>query len=203
MKKSKKNTETESVNPATGSTPPSVISDAEIETCLQHLQAVTDVLAPYAITLTTAQRRSATRLRKGGEKVIPLMRRLAISAGVQGTAFDVDAMQNQLDLATALIPLLTRAKTVSDAIGDTVLSANGKAWSSATTLHHVLKRVSQDKPEMRRDMEVVSKAFSVQRTAAKSATKAPVEIAPTPNGQQPAEQAPPGPPADAQPAKTA
>jgi hypothetical protein len=198
-KKKTKKKEAESAKPERASTT-RVITDAEVETCLQHLQAIADVLAPYAVTLTTAQRRSTTKLRKGGEKIIPLMGRMAKRAGIASSVVNVEVMQKQVDLANALVPLLAQAKELTDTIGDTVLSANSNAWGSATTLHRVLKAVTERKPKMRRSMQVVSKAFAIQRANAKSA-KAPKKSAPTTNGPEPT---PPGPAkADEQPTTTA
>jgi hypothetical protein len=196
MKKKTKMDAIENQKPEATSTSPSVIGEAEVKACFDHLQAIGHVLAPYAVTLTAAQRKSATRLRKGGDKVIPLMSRVATNVGVGGAAFDIDAMQRQVELANTLLPLLTSAKTLTDTLADTVLAANSKAWASATTLHGVLKRMSKDKPSMRRDMEVVSAVFARKPRATK---KGAAPSADAPKAEPQAEATPEVEPAKAQP----
>lgn len=162
MKVTKKKTTVDQTVPG-----PAGISDADLATCLEHVKAIADVIAPYAVTLTTAQRKAASRFRKGGDKVIPQLVRVAAKAGISGTAFDLDTMQTQLALANQLLPLLTTVKTLTDTVNDTVLSAHGDAWHSATTLHGVLKRLTTRNLDLRRDMQVISSAFTIRkRTAA-------------------------------------
>jgi len=165
MKKSE-NTETEKTRTAktvTGSAPG--LTQAEIQTCLDHAQAIASVLAPYAVTLTTAQRRAQSRYRKEGDTVIPVLARLATASGLASTALDVDTMQKQVELANVLQPLHTTVKTLSDTIGDTVLSAHGNAWNTAVTLHGALVRVSKRNLGLRRDMEAVAGAFTRRKKA--------------------------------------
>jgi hypothetical protein len=155
---------------------PPALTQADIQTCLDHAQAIATVLAPYAVTLTSAQRRAQTKFRKEGGSVIPTLARLATASGLASAALNVVTMQQQVELANTLLPLLTTVKTLSDTIGDTVLSAHGDSWHTATTLHSALVRVAKGNPALRRDMEVVSSAFTrrkkptAQAAAARTAT---------------------------------
>jgi len=142
------------------------ITDAEIQACVKHLEAVAVILAPYAVALTTAQRRRTTRYRKESNTAIPILARLAAASGLSSSALDVEAMQGQADLVSKLQPLHTAAKTLCDSIGDTVLSAKGNAWHMAVTLHQALLRVATRNLELRRDMEAVRGAFSNRKRAA-------------------------------------
>jgi hypothetical protein len=164
-----KKVKNEKKNAIVGSPP--AITDAEIQECLVHVQAIATVLAPYAVTLTKAQRRAQSKFRKEGDAVIPVLARLATASGLTSTTLNVETMQNQVALASALQPLQTQVKTLSDTIGDTVLSAHGEAWHTATTLHGALVRVAPTTPALRRDMEVVAGAFTRRKkaTAAKAA----------------------------------
>jgi len=158
--------------PNAAGSPPG-LTQADIQTCLDHVQAIATVLAPYAITLTTEQRRAQTKYRKEGDSVIPTLARLATTAGLASVALDVNTMQQQVELANVLLPLHTSVKTLSDTIGDTVLSAHGEAWSTATTLHGALVRVSKRNLGLRRDMEVVASAFTRRKKGAANSAAAP------------------------------
>ena len=172
LKKTEKTVTTQKKQTAIAGAPPG-LTQAEIQTCLDHAQAIADVLAPYAVTLTTAQRRAQTKYRKEGDTVIPVLARLATASGLASTALDVHTMQKQVELATALQPLHTTVKTLSDTIGDTVLSAHGDAWNTATTLHGALVRVSKRNLGLRRDMEAVASAFTRRKKGAADSAAAP------------------------------
>jgi hypothetical protein len=177
MKTTKKKIETPIVpseSPA-GSSPS--LTEAEIQQCLTHVQAIATVLAPYAITLTKAQRLAQSKYRKEGDSVIPVLARLAKASGLESAAINVSTMQQQVALANVLQPLHTQVKTLHDLIGDTVLSAHGSAWHTATTLHRALVRIAPANPALRRDMEAVrgtftkrKKATTAKAAAAKTAT---------------------------------
>ncbi len=149
------------------------LSQEDIQTCLDHAQAIANVLAPYAVTFTTAERRAQTKYRKEGDTVIPILARLATASGLVSSALDVDTMKKQAELAATLQPLHTTVKTLSDTIGDTVLSAHGDAWHTATTLHGALVRVSKRNLKLRRDMEVVAGAFTRRKKGAAQSAAAP------------------------------
>ena len=171
MKKQNKNqSQSQKENAIVGSPP--ALTEADVQQCIAHVQAIATVLAPYVTTLTTAQRRAQSKYRKEGDAVIPVLARLAQASGLAGAAINVDTMQRQVALASVLQPLQTQVKTLHDAIGDTVLSAHGGAWHTATTLHGALVRVAPTNPALRRDMEAVAGAFSRRKkaTAAKAAT---------------------------------
>jgi hypothetical protein len=108
-------------------------------------------------------------------------------------------MQQQAELAKVLQPLQTQVKTLHDTISDTVLSASGGAWHTATTLHGALVRVAPANPALRRDMEVVAEAF----THRKKTTTAKAAAAPQATSEAPvatAEATPPHAPPVAAPA---
>jgi hypothetical protein len=195
-------TETKDTKPkaAIADAPPP-LTEADIQTCLDHVQAIANVLAPYAVTLTTVQRRSQ-KYKKEGDTVIPVLVRLAKASGLASTALDVDAMQKKVELANVLQPLHTTVKTLSDTIGDTVLSAHGEAWNTATTLHSALVRVSKRNLKLRRDMEVVAGAFRRPKKAAAQPAVAPTATESA--AVQPTEQiAPPPAPVTVAPSKSA
>jgi hypothetical protein len=166
-----------------------VISQADIDTCIAHVQAIAAVMKPYAVSLTAAQRRAQSRYRKEGDSVIPVLSRLAKAAGVSGSGMDADTMQAQADLAAALQPLHTQVKTLTDSIGDTVLAAHGNAWYSATTLHGALRRMSKSDNSLRRDMEAVASAFT-HRSAKKAASPSTPATASTEPAASPAKVQP-------------
>ncbi len=179
---------------------PPALTAEDIQTCLDHAQAIADVLAPYAVTLTKAQRQAQSKYRKEGDSVIPVLARLAKASGLSSTALDVDTMEKKVELANALQPLHTTVKTLSDSIGDTVLSAKGDAWGTAITLHGALVRVSKKNLGLRRDMEAVQSAFTRRKksTAQDAAAPAATENATATPAEPPAPQAAP---ATASPAK--
>ncbi len=153
------------------------LTQEDIQTCLDHAQAIANVLAPYAVMLTTAERRAQTKYRREGDTVIPTLARLAKTSGLVSTALDVDTMQKQVALAATLQPLHSTVKTLCDTIGDTVLSAHGDSWHTATTLHSALVRVSKKNPGLRRDMEVVSGAFTNRKKSDAQSASAPAATA--------------------------
>ena len=67
--KSKKTVTATKKQAAIAGAPPG-LTQADIQTCLDHAQAIASVLAPYAVTLTTAQRRTQSKYRKEGDTVI-------------------------------------------------------------------------------------------------------------------------------------
>lgn len=184
MKKETKTTKTVTTQKPIAGSPPG-LTQADIQTCLDHAQAIANVLAPYAVTLTTAQRRAQTKYRKEGDSVIPTLARLAKTSGLESTALDVTIMQQQAELGSMLLPLLTTVKTLSDRVSDTVLTAHGAAWHTATTLHGALLRVARTNPALRRDMALVAGAFS-RRKKGTADTAAPPTA--TVNAETPATQ---------------
>jgi hypothetical protein len=195
-KKTKKNQDpsvNQTENAIVGTTP--ALTEADIQACITHVQAIATVLAPYATTLTTAERRAQSRYRKEGDAVIPVLARLAKASGLESAAINVSAMQQKVALASVLQPLQTQVKTLHDTINDTVLSAHGGAWHTATTLHGALVRVAPSNPALRRDMEVVASAFTKRKkaTAAKAAAAptATSEATPAASAEAVAPHAPP------------
>jgi hypothetical protein len=182
---------------------PPALTETEIEECLVHIQAIATVLAPYATTLTKAQRRAQSKYKKEGDTVIPVLARLAKASGLESAALNVDTMQQRMELAKVLQPLQTQVKTLNDTIGDTVLSAHGGAWHTATTLHRALVRVAPTNPALRRDMEAVASAFTRAKkpAAAKAAAGSTAASEPAPVAS--AEATPPHAPPVAKPATTA
>jgi hypothetical protein len=174
------------VNHETNVATPPALTVADVEQCLVHVQAIETILAPYAVVLSTAQRRQQSKYRKEGDSAIPTLVRLAGQAGLSSKALDVGAMQKQVELANTLLPLLTSVRTLSDTIGDTVLSARGNAWHTATTLYRALVRVAKRNLGLRQDMALVASAFSRKKaTPATSGAAATTASDATPAAAEP------------------
>jgi hypothetical protein len=162
---SKKN---QSVTQTAQVTPPA-ISDAEVQECLSHLDSVATVLAPYLVSLTAPQRKQQSKGHKDVEAVVPQLATLATRFGLASASVNVGQMVQDAALASALRPVIGRARTLIESLGDTVLQASGNASHTATTVHSFLKRLAVKNGSLQGELSVVTPAFATKRSKAKAA----------------------------------
>jgi hypothetical protein len=147
---------------------------------LDQLDAIANDLADHVVTLTKAQRRTATKFRKGGDKVIPLIANAATRFGVTSQAADPKEMVSQLAIANALLPVVSRVQALSEMLSDTVLTAHGKSWTIASALHSGLVILAKTNPSVAPELAPISPVFSRKKKAATApAAASPATTAPT------------------------
>jgi hypothetical protein len=151
------------------------LTAADIEACLEQIDAIGQKLAPYVSSLTPNQRRSTLKARKEVDRVVPLLARLGKRFGLSTTQIDTAEMEQQLAVANLALPLLARVTSLRDMLADTVLASHGNAWETASTLYGILSRLARRNPALSAELAVVQSAFrNKKRAAAEEATATPI-----------------------------
>jgi hypothetical protein len=148
-------------------------SSAEIAECLDHLDAVATLLSPYMAALTATQRKRLTKGRKEVEAAVPQLATLAQRFEVASSSVDVETMQTEVALASSLVPVIGRTRTLLGALSDTVNQARGNACVTATTVHSFLRRLATQNSTLKGELSTVSGAFARTKKKAPAAQPAP------------------------------
>jgi hypothetical protein len=142
-----------------------VLSAADVQTCLDQLDAIGQMLAPYVSTLTKEQRRATPKARKDLDRVVPLLARLGQRFGLSSPQLDTAEMERQLAIANLALPLLARVSSLRDMLADTVLASHAAAYETAGTLYGLLTRLGRRNPALVAELAVVRSAFTNKRRA--------------------------------------
>jgi hypothetical protein len=124
------------------------------------LQEASDVLALTAPALTAAQRMGMNKLRKGGEKFIPEIAQIAQTWNVQIRTQPTAAMTSAIQLATTLTPVISALVGFLRETEDVGSEAEGEAWSTASALYAVLKRMSKKDPKLKAQLAPMAAFFA-------------------------------------------
>jgi hypothetical protein len=149
------------------------------------VEQVTALVGP-APTLSVADVRRSTKLRKGGEAVIPTVAALSEQFGLNVPSHPTADMLAKLNQAQTLIPLQKKVTTALKQINDVIFAAQSGSWADATVHYSMLKRLSRTNGDLeaaivpvreffaRRDPAIgtAEKEQRVIRTAAKAAKAA-------------------------------
>ena len=133
------------------------------------LDQVIATLALPSRTLTTKQRRSATRSRKGMEKVIATLATLSNEHGVTVPKQPTSLMTSNLELVSQLDPVKQKLVSLLTLVQDNMDSAGSGSFNTATTLYGMLQKVAHRDPQLKSQLAPVRDFFAYRTPEAKAA----------------------------------
>ena len=136
---------------------------------LEFLDKAVAALALSSQTLTTKQRKAATRSRKGMEKVIGTLSTLSTEQGVAVPKQPTSQMTSNLALVNQLDPVKQKLVSLLTLVQDNMDSAGSGSWNTATTLYGMLQKVAHRDSQLKSQLAPVKEFFAYRTTAAKSA----------------------------------
>jgi hypothetical protein len=136
---------------------------------LKLLDQVIAALALPTQTLTTKQRKAATRSRKGMERVIPTLATLSTEHGVSVPKQPTSTMTSSLELVTQLEAVQQKLTGILTNVGNNVDASRSTSWNTATTLYGMLQKVAHRDPQLKSQLAPVKEFFAYRTPAAKNA----------------------------------
>jgi hypothetical protein len=124
---------------------------------------------PQSQALTTKQRKSATRSRKGMEKVIGTLASLSTEHGVAVPKQPTATMASNLALVSQLEPVKTKLVSLLQLVQDNMDSAGSGSWNTATTLYGMLQKVAHRDSQLKSQLAPVKEFFAYRTSVAKDA----------------------------------
>jgi hypothetical protein len=138
-------------------------------TAVTLLDQVIAALALPSQTLTTKQRRAATRTRKGMEKVITTLASLSAEHGVIVPKQPTSVMTSNLELASQLAPVKQKIVSLLTLVQDNMDTANSGSFNTATTLYGMLQKAAHRDSQLKSQLAPVREYFAYRSPAAKKA----------------------------------
>jgi hypothetical protein len=112
---------------------------AAVEQALATLQAVEQALPPNP-RFTSKEKKRTGKLRKGGQGMAKLIGTLARQYDLEPPALPANTIDEQLEVARVLGPLLIQLLALAKHVGDLTFSAESVAWQRALQLYALLQR---------------------------------------------------------------
>jgi len=141
---------------------------AQLVTLVETVTAL--VGNPPALTATDIKR--STKLRKGGETVIPTVAALANQFGLTSKAHPTDAMVEKAKLAQSLIPLHKQLVATTKQVGDAMFLANSESWASAAVHYATLRKMATTDGSVAKTLLPVTQFFAHRAPAVVTAADA-------------------------------
>jgi peptidoglycan hydrolase CwlO-like protein len=132
-------------------------------------QVVAALALPTPPSLTTKQRKAATRSRKGMERVIPTLANLSKEHGVSVPKQSTSQMTSQLALVSELEPVQQKLVGILTLVGNTLDDARSSSWTTGTTLYGMLRKVAYRDPQLGSQLAPVKEFFAYRTAAAQEA----------------------------------
>jgi hypothetical protein len=141
----------------------------DVTAVLGHLDNAIAALALPSRTLTTKQRKAATRSRKGMEKVISTLATLSAEHGVSVPKQPTSEMTSNLELVTQLDPVKQKLVSLLTLVQDNMDTAGSSSFNTATTLYGMLQKAAHRDAQLKSQLAPVKEFFSYRTPAAKKA----------------------------------
>jgi hypothetical protein len=141
------------------------MTDEEVAKHIAALNAIEQALRKMGQPLTKKQLRELSKPRKGSDRIIPTLARLAGEHRMDVSPTSPDDMVEQLALARRIQTLLSACEAVTRAARDTMLRAESTSWSAATLYYSLLNRVAKASPRLRAQMKAIIDFFSGRSAA--------------------------------------
>jgi hypothetical protein len=138
-------------------------SEAEIAKLVDVVHGIEAKIEAYTVHLSVEQRKATTKMRSGGEKIVPQIGTLANTHGVAMPGVTVDGMLADLTLAQRLDPLVNAVGSLNQRLDDTVLEAQSECWWAATAFYTALARASGAIPALEAALKPIVAFFAVGR----------------------------------------
>jgi hypothetical protein len=111
---------------------------------------------------------NADQIRKGGAEVIPKILALCQQQGItQVGPLTVQEMSDQQKRGDALAEVGLRSALVQKKLRDSAMGAHGRSWQIATTMYTLLQRMAVDDPELALGLQPVEEFFQTKVTKGK------------------------------------
>lgn len=140
-----------------------VPSEEEIQGLVKDVQTLAGKLEKFTLTLSAEDRRRATKMRTGGERIVDLVSELATQHQVALPRISVADMKNDLVLAQRLAPLVQAVGSVAQTLSDTTLLAQSECWWAATAFYSALTRLSDAEPRIETALKPAVEFFARRR----------------------------------------
>jgi hypothetical protein len=124
------------------------------------VQQVVAAINPGVPAMTVTDRRKAVKVRKGGEKYLPLLAELAATYGVQTSIHSVSAMTASAAMVQQLAPLKRQAQVLLKMVEDIELRANSGMWGTATFVYSALKRIAAQDGDLALTLAPIEEFFT-------------------------------------------
>jgi hypothetical protein len=116
--------------------------------------------------------RRATKLRKGGEKVIPTIAALSNQFGLTIQSHPTDAMVAKMNQANNLAALHKKLVAATKQVGDSIFQAQSESWASAAVHYATLRHLAVKDGDVEKTLAPVKQFFSRRSSAVVKAEKA-------------------------------
>jgi hypothetical protein len=136
---------------------------------LKLLDQVIAALALPAQTVTSKQRKAATRSRKGMERVVPTLATLSAEHGVSVPKQPTSTMTSDLELVSQLEAVQQKLTGILTNVGNNVDATRSTSWNTASTLYGMLQKVAHRDPQLKSQLTPVTEFFAYRTPAAKKA----------------------------------
>ena len=140
----------------------------EAKALLKTISAL--VGSPPALTAT--DRKRSSKLRKGGEAVIPAVAALANQFGLAVPGLPTATMLAQLNKAQSLVPLHKQMVTALKKVEDSIFLAHSESWSSTTVHYTMLQRLAKKDGDLAKALAPVSQFFAARSRPVEQAEEA-------------------------------
>jgi hypothetical protein len=141
------------------------ISNKEVESILSLLEKAQQSVGQTTV-LSTAGRRSAPKLRRGAQQVIPTIATLATKHQLAPPSMSVSDMTSRIDHAERLREVLGAVTVFQKLLKDTILVSEGTAWQTATATYATLRRAAKSQPTLAAELAPVLAWFRARVSAA-------------------------------------
>ena len=140
----------------------SSVTDAnEVKNLLAQITAI----AGPAPALTSKDRKRSTKLRKGGEKIVPILLALSDRIGLSVPSHPTAAIKANLDKVKTLSPVHEGLVSAEKHLADAIFKAQSDLWDAATVHYTVLKRLAKSNGDIANALADVT-AFFAQKSPA-------------------------------------
>jgi hypothetical protein len=116
-------------------------------------------LVGTAPALSAKDRKRSTKLRKGGETVIPTVATLSDRYGLSIASHPTKTMVESAKKAQSLIPLYKQLVQATKQVADQMFSANSESWGAATVHYSMLKRLAKTNGDLETELAPVERFF--------------------------------------------
>jgi len=117
-------------------------------------------LGPEPPALTAAEKKRASKPRKGSEKLLRAMAQAVERIGLDSEGLNAAMMLGRLADAETLTPLHARLEKMNKRVSDEMFTARGDAWAMALQFYAVLKRMARTDGEVAVSIEPLRTSFA-------------------------------------------
>jgi hypothetical protein len=118
------------------------------------------VLVGTPPALTGADIKRATKLRKGGEKVVTTIAALSDQFGLTFASHPTDAMVAQMNKANSLVALHRKLVAATKQVGDSIFLAQSESWKSAAVHYATLRKMAVTDGDVAKTLVPVTEFFA-------------------------------------------